>query len=65
MKIVILVGIFDYRSDLGLVGYQPPVAPISTFTKSSQKISTHLLTVLIISAIVHVEQRKGNNKEAS
>ena len=28
-------------------------------------ISTHLLTVLIISAIVHIEQRKGNNKEAS
>ena len=29
-----------------------------TFTKSSQKISTHLLTVLIIGVILHVEQRK-------
>ena len=27
------------------------------FTKSSQKISTHLLTVLIIRAILHIEQR--------
>ena len=26
-------------------------------------ISTHLLTVLIISAIVQLEQRKGTNKE--
>lgn len=33
------------------------------FAKKSQKISTHLLTVLIISAIVQLEQRKGTNKE--
>ena len=32
------------------------------FTK---KISTHLLTVLIISVILHVEQRKGNKKKSS
>ena len=31
-------------------------------TKSSQKISTHRLTVLIIGVIVHVEQRKRENK---
>jgi hypothetical protein len=33
--------------------------------KKSQKISTHLLTVLIIRAIVQVEQRKGNEKKGS
>ena len=37
--------------------------------KSSQKvhkkISTHLLTVLIISVILHVEQRKGIKRERS
>ena len=33
------------------------------FTKSSQKISTHLLTVLIIGAIVQLEQRKREIKE--
>ena len=27
------------------------------------KISTHLLTVLIISVILQIEQRKGNRKE--
>ena len=32
------------------------------FTNSSQKISTHLLTVLIISVILQLEQRKGNKK---
>ena len=31
----------------------------SGFTQSSQIISTHLLTVLIISAILQLEQRKG------
>ena len=35
------------------------------FTKSSQKISTHLLTVLIMSVILHIEQRKGNKKKSS
>jgi hypothetical protein len=30
--------------------------------KKSQKISTHLLTVLIISVILQLEQRKGNKK---
>ena len=38
-------------------------------TKASQilhkKISTHLLTVLTISVILHVEQRKGNKKKSS
>ena len=33
------------------------------FTKSSQKISTRLLTVLIIGAIVQLEQRKREIKE--
>ena len=28
-------------------------------------ISTHLLTVLIISVILHIEQRKGNKKKGS
>ena len=28
-------------------------------------ISTHLLTVLTISVILHVEQRKGNKKKSS
>ena len=32
------------------------------FTK---KISTHLLTVLIIGAIVQIEQRKRNKKQSS
>ncbi len=32
-------------------------------TNSSQKISTHLLTVLIISVILQLEQRKGNKRE--
>ena len=31
--------------------------------KKLKKISTHLLTVPIISAIVQLEQRKGTNKE--
>ena len=30
----------------------------SRFAKKSQKISTHLLTVLILGAIVQIEQRK-------
>ena len=32
------------------------------FTNSSQKISTRLLTVLITSVILQLEQRKGNKK---
>ena len=35
----------------------------SRFAKKSQKISTHLLTVLIIGAIVQLEQRKREIKE--
>ena len=35
------------------------------FTKSSQKNSTHLLTVLIMSVILHIEQRKRNKKKNS
>ena len=30
-----------------------------------KKISTHLLTVLIMCVILHVEQRKGNKKKRS
>ena len=33
------------------------------FTNSSQKNSTHLLTVLTIGVILQLEQRKGNKKE--
>ena len=32
------------------------------FTESSQKISTLLLTLLIIDVILHIEQRKGDRK---
>ena len=35
---------------------------IKVCKKKSQKISTHLLTVLIISVILQLEQRKGNKK---
>lgn len=35
----------------------------SSGTQKIEKISTHLLTALIISAIVQLEQRKGTNKE--
>jgi len=38
---------------------------LAEFTKSSQKISTRLLTVLIISVILHIEQRKRNKKKSS
>ena len=34
----------------------------SRFAKKSQKISTHLLTVLIIGAIVQLEQRKRDKE---
>ena len=30
-----------------------------------KKISTHLLTVLIMSVILHIEQRKRNKKKSS
>ena len=33
--------------------------------KKFQKISTHLLTVLKMRAIVQIEQRKGNEKKGS
>jgi hypothetical protein len=33
------------------------------FTKTSQKISTHLLTVLIMCVILQLEQRKGQGNE--
>ena len=33
--------------------------------KKFQKMSTHLLTVLIMRAIVQIEQRKGNEKKGS
>ena len=37
----------------------------SRFAKKSQKISTHLLTVLKPRAIMYLEIRKGINKEPS
>ena len=40
-------------------------AIIKAGAKKSQKISTHLLTVLIMRAIVQVEQMKGNEKKGS
>ena len=33
--------------------------------KKSQKISTHILTVLIMRAIVQIEQREENEKKGS
>ena len=45
--------------------FEIPCKPCKNYglQKNIQKISTHLLTVLIISAIVQLEQRKGTNKE--
>ena len=40
---------------VGLSTYK--IAKIDAFTNSSQKISTHLLTVLTTGAILHIEQR--------
>ena len=37
-------------------------AQLVTFTQSSQKISTHHLTVLIMYAIVQIEQRKRDKE---
>ena len=37
---------------------------IKVCKKKSQKISTHLLTVLIIRVIVHTEQRKKEKKKS-
>ena len=42
-------------------GYEV-VVDLPGFTKSSQIISTHLLTVLIISVILQLEQRKRDTK---
>ena len=39
-------------------GFSRKCAWLVTFTQSSQIISTHLLTVLILGAIVQIEQRK-------
>ena len=39
------------------------LSPEYVFEIFSQKISTHLLTVLIIGVIVRIEQRKGNKKK--
>ena len=36
---------------------------IKGLQKKSQKISTHLLTLLIIGVILQLEQRKGNKKK--
>ena len=38
---------------------------ITVCKKNIQIISTHLLTVLIMYVILHVEQRKGNKKKRS
>ena len=46
-----------------LIPYFHYFAWLVAFTNSSQKISTHLLTVLIMRAIVQIEQRKGNKKK--
>ena len=40
-------------------------AQLVVFTKFSQKISTHLLTVLILGAITVIEQRNGNKRKKS
>ena len=50
-KITILEGKKDCKP-LILLGLQ----------KNSKNISTHLLTLLTISVILHIEQRKGNKK---
>ena len=48
-----------------ITGLWPAIIVMVAFTKSSQKISTHLLTVLIMSVILHIEQRKRNKKKSS
>ena len=40
-------------------------AILKSGAKKFQKISTQLLTVLIMRAIVQIEQRKGNEKKGS
>ena len=41
------------------------LSPEYVFEIFSQKISTHLLTVPVISVILRIEQRKGNKKKSS
>ena len=38
-------------------------AQLIVFTKSSQKISTHLLTLLIMRVILQIEQRKRDKRK--
>ena len=45
-----------------ITGLWPAIIVMVAFTKSSQKNSTHLLTVLIMSVILHIAQRKRNKK---
>ena len=47
--------------------FEIPCKPCKNYglQKNIQIISTHLLTVLIISVILHIEQRKGNKKKSS
>ena len=47
--------------------FEIPCKPCKNYglQKNIQIISTHLLTVLIMYVILHVEQRKGNKKKRS
>ena len=47
--------------------FEIPCKPCKNYglQKNIQIISTHLLTVLIMSVILHVEQRKRNKKKSS
>jgi len=49
---------------MALSGKEVPTAKLAKykFTNFSQKISTQLLTVLIICVILHIEQRKRERK---
>ena len=47
--------------------FEIPCKPCKNYglQKNIQIISTHLLTVLIMSVILHIEQRKRNKKKSS
>ena len=47
--------------------FEIPCKPCKNYglQKNIQIISTQVLTVLIMSVILHVEQRKGNKKKSS
>ena len=50
---------YRMRSTMSLKSYNASMK----YTINSQKISTHLLTVLIICVIVHAEQRKRERNQ--